>query len=401
MSRPSDTSLIYTLFGGIAALIIVHGIGRFAYTPILPLMREDGLTLQQGGWLAAANYVGYLLGALITVFFHGDRIRRLRSGLLVSIATTALMGVAHSVDMWLLLRLASGIGNGVVFVYAANLVLERLAQAGRSALGGLLYAGVGSGIALSGLLVLQVDAAGWGWRAAWLALAAICVLLLRPAWQLQAGPAAVAAGNAAPSAWTPAYLLVVAGYGCAGLGYIVSMTFLPAIVRNTPGMGSFAALSWVIVGLAAIPSSVFWSWLAQRYGEVRALLLAYGLQAIGVMAPIWWPNKLGAASGALLLGGTFLGIVTMAMMLARKHDPHGGSRTVGVMTSAYGLAQIIGPLITAALAARSDGMLLALQIATLTLIAGAACLIGSALTSRPARSHAFNAFAKEKQPCRT
>ena len=86
--------MVYTLFGGIAALIIVHGIGRFAYTPILPLMREDGLTLQQGGWLAAANYVGYLLGALFTVFSHGDRIQRLRGGLLVSIATTLLMRCA-------------------------------------------------------------------------------------------------------------------------------------------------------------------------------------------------------------------------------------------------------------------------------------------------------------------
>ena len=96
--------MIYTLFGGIAALIIVHGIGRFAYTPILPLMREDGLTLEQGGWLAAANYVGYLLGALVTVFFHGERTRRLRIGLLVSIATTALMGLTHAVEGWLLLR---------------------------------------------------------------------------------------------------------------------------------------------------------------------------------------------------------------------------------------------------------------------------------------------------------
>ena len=132
MSRPSDSSMVYTLFGGIAALIIVHGIGRFAYTPILPLMREDGLTLQQGGWLAAANYVGYLLGALFTVFSHGDRIQRLRIGLLVSIGTTLAMGLTHALDVWLLLRFVSGLSNGVVFVYAANLVLQRLVLDGRA-----------------------------------------------------------------------------------------------------------------------------------------------------------------------------------------------------------------------------------------------------------------------------
>lgn len=399
MSRQSDSSLRYTLFGGIAALIIVHGIGRFAYTPILPLMREDGLTLEQGGWLAAANYVGYLLGALFTVFSHGDRIKRLRIGLLVSIATTLAMGLVHALDVWLLLRFVSGLSNGVVFVYAANLVLQRLILDGRAALGGLLYSGVGAGIVISGLLVLQVDLAGWGWQAAWLGLAAICLLLLRPAWQLQAPTAAAASESHPPAVRSPAYLLVVAGYGCAGLGYIVSMTFLPAIIRATPGMGGFAAWSWVILGLAVIPSSLFWSWAAQRWGEVPALLAAYGLQAIGVMAPLWWPDRFGASTSALLLGGTFLGIVVMAMMLARKHDPQGGSRTVGVMTSAYGLAQIVGPLITAALAARLNAIGLALQIATVVLLIGAACLIGSVLLGRCANVNGF--LPKEKQACRT
>jgi predicted MFS family arabinose efflux permease len=400
MSRPSDHSLIYTLLGGIAALIIVHGIGRFAYTPILPLMREDGLTLEQGGWLAAANYVGYLLGALFTVFSHGDRIQRLRGGLLVSIATTLLMGLTHALPAWLLLRFVSGLSNGVVFVYAANLVLERLALAGRSALGGLLYSGVGAGIVLSGLLVLAVDQAGWGWQAAWWGLALICALLLHPAWQLQAAAPQAASAKPAPAVRTPAYLLVVAGYGCAGLGYIVSMTFLPAIIRATPGMQQFAAWSWVILGLAVIPSSLFWSWAAQRWGEVPALLAAYGLQAIGVMAPLWWPDRFGASASALLLGGTFLGIVVMAMLLARKHDPHGGSRTVGVMTSAYGLAQIIGPLITAALAARPNAIGLALQIATVVLLLGAVCLIASALLQRKAAT-GFFVKHEEQQPCRT
>ncbi len=54
-------------------------------------------------------------------------------------------------------------------------------------------------------------------------------------------------------------------------------------------------------------------------------------------------------------------------------------RTVGVMTSAYGLAQVIGPLIAAALAARPDAIGVALEIAAATLLLGAACLIGAAL----------------------
>ena len=126
----------------------------------------------------------------------------------------------------------------------------------------------------------------------------------------------------------------------------------------------------MILGPAVIPSSLCWSWLAQHRGAVPAF--AVGLRPAGGLAR--WPRCggriAGATASALLLGGTFLGIVVMAMMLARQHDPHGGSRTVGVMTSAYGLAQVIGPLIAAALAARPDAIGVALEIAAATLLLG-------------------------------
>lgn len=381
MSRPPP-SLVATLLGGIAAVLIVHGIGRFSYTPLLPLMREDGLNIAQAGWLASANYIGYLLGALFTVWHRGNRVRWLQGGIVVSIATTLAMGVIPAPSLWALIRFVSGVSNGIVFVYASNLVFSRLAKEERGALGGLLYAGVGLGMSISGLLVQGIDALGWRWQWGWLLAGAICIAAVVPAWRIRECSVAASAGAAGKASGR--LFWVVGGYGCAGLGYIVSATFLPAIVRDTPGLASFAPMSWIIVGLAATPSSLFWSWLAHRIGELPALLWAYGLQAVGVMAPIWLPGMVGAASGALLLGSTFLGIVTMAMALARRHDPHGGSRTVGLMTSAYGVAQIIGPLLTAALSKRSDGMALALEIATASLVVGAALLIVSAQESQPA-----------------
>ncbi|WP_137937432.1 YbfB/YjiJ family MFS transporter [Chitinivorax sp. B] len=371
----SQPSLSRILLGGIAAVMIVHGIGRFAYTPLLPLMVEDGLSLQQAGWIASSNYVGYLIGALFTVFYHGQREPWLRGALLVNLLTTFAMPLTQQWESWAILRLLSGISNGLVFVYASAFVFGHMAKAGRVALSGLLYAGVGAGIVLSGLVISVLPLLQGNWQLGWWLSGVACCLVLWPAWQLHEPNTPSSAHNQPhPRAGTN-LIWVAMGYGCAGLGYIVSATFLPAIIRATPGLEHVAALSWIIVGIAAIPSSVCWSWLMQRIGELRALLLAYALQAIGVIAPVWIGGLAGALLSAMLLGGTFLGIVVMAMAMARRHDPHGGSRTVGLLTSIYGLAQIIGPLITASLTNRPDGMELSLIIAALSLGAGALLLI--------------------------
>ena len=83
---------------GLAALAVAMGIGRFAFTPILPMMREDGvLTIADGGWLASANYLGYLVGALSAVAIRIRPAVAIRAGLVVIVAATAGMGVEHRV----------------------------------------------------------------------------------------------------------------------------------------------------------------------------------------------------------------------------------------------------------------------------------------------------------------
>jgi MFS family permease len=124
---------IFFLIGGILALIIAMGIGRFAYTPILPLMQNDvSISNAVAGYLASSNFAGYLFGAVAagmipwrrrTFFF--------RASLIISILTTACMGLSHSYLFWFTLRFLSGLSSAFVFVLSSGIVLDKLTARGK------------------------------------------------------------------------------------------------------------------------------------------------------------------------------------------------------------------------------------------------------------------------------
>src|SRR4051812_14866804 len=147
---------------GAAALAAAMGIGRFVYTPILPLMTSQaGLSPAGASGLATANYVGYLAGALAGV--AAPRLIRTtttwRFALIAIVASLALMPLTHDVIAWLAIRTVAGFASAVLFVIAVDWMLDH--ARGRSAqLPGWGFGGVGIGIALSGAMVLVLPAAG-------------------------------------------------------------------------------------------------------------------------------------------------------------------------------------------------------------------------------------------------
>ena len=146
----------WPILAAATALIVVHGFGRFVYTPLLPLLVDDGLlSLSQAAALATWNYVGYLLGAMLALFAYqrGLGQRTLMTGLLLNALITIAQVWTSDFNALAGLRLANGITNGIVFVLAPALVLEWLAEQGKSQLSGLMYLGVGTGLIISSLLV--------------------------------------------------------------------------------------------------------------------------------------------------------------------------------------------------------------------------------------------------------
>lgn len=370
------------------------GVGRFAYTPVLPAMQEAvGFGAAAAGWIAGWNYLGYLLGALAASRLASSRLRSpvLLASIAASILTTAAMAITTGIVPWCALRLLSGIASAGVLVISSTIVLEVLAKAARPHLMGVHFSGVGTGIALSGLVVAlgvgQLD-----WRGLWFALAGVSIalaLLVQPL--SRAKPVGATSARATPSERFPAGLLV-ASYFLEGLGYVVTGTFLVAIAKQMPGIGGAAESLWIVVGLAGAPSTMLWSRAAARWGAPAALIAAHLVQAAGIALPVLFGSLWVALVAAVFFGGTFMGITAVILAFGGRISTR-PARMIGLLTAAFGLGQMIGPVIAGWLAERQGGF-----NGSLLLAAGAVVLGGALIALGRATSRASGSAAHPRSP---
>jgi predicted MFS family arabinose efflux permease len=343
------------------------GIGRFAYTPILPLMTaQTALTPQAAGALATANYVGYLAGALAGT--ASPRLARStvawRAALVVLVLTLAAMPLLPNIIGWLVLRTVAGFASAVVFVIAVNSMMDHLP----SHLPGWGFGGVGLGIALSGALVLTIPAEA-GWQGAWWTSAALAAALSAGAWGMRGrAHTADAPSPVAPPSLRRAnrwFAVLFVSYSLEGIGYIIAGTFLVAAIKQTSS-GWLGNGAWLFVGVAAVPSAALWAWLCARRSHPTLLSGALLLQAFGIALPAVVPGPVAAIIGAILFGATFIGVSTMALAAGRLLGFPGA---VALLTSGYSVGQIVGPVAVTPLL--HHGFSHALVVASLVVLASA------------------------------
>lgn len=373
MARKDDDRLLSLAIGGLIALAAAMGVGRFVYTPILPAMAEDlGLSKSAAGLIASANYAGYLAGALLaaTPWIRGSRRRWMLCSLAASALTGAMMALTTSVVLMMAIRFISGVASAFVLIFASSLVLDRLRAHGRSGLAPLFFAGVGSGIALSAVLVSGMAAAGIGWRGQWLGtgavsgLALLAVMALVPDQAEPPPPPARSAGGRG-------YGRVLAAYGLFGFGYVITATFIVLLTRGSPAIRPLEPVIWLILGTAAIPSVAIWTLIGRRLGVTSALALACLVEAVGVVSSVLWVSEAGIVLAAVTLGGTIMGITALGIAAARQLAPGDASRAIAAMTAAFGLGQIVGPLFAGYVVDHTGNFIAASLTAAATLVLAA------------------------------
>ena len=329
-------------------MAVAIGIGRFVYTPILPVMLESlAWSKAEAGLVASSNFLGYLIGALLAARpIAASRLQRgLIAALLVSATTTLGMAFQSHIAVLMGLRLLGGAASAFVIVLASTLVLARLSAAQRGNLAALHFAGVGVGIMLSAAVVSALQAVGAGWQAMWLwsggmaLLGTVLVAVLIPGQTI-----VEAAPPIASTAQSPRGLpMLIVAYGLFGFGYVITATFLVTSVRISAELRELEAWIWVLFGFAAVPSVALWSWAAARLGTTMAFALACLAEAVGVAASVEWITVPGICLSAALLGGTFMGITTLGFIAARQLSRADPQRAMGLMTASFAFGQMIGP----------------------------------------------------------
>ncbi|PRG09453.1 MFS transporter [Burkholderia ambifaria] len=375
-------------------LAVALGVGRFAFTPLLPLMLADGsIGLKAGSWLASANYAGYFVGAVSCAAVRIAPARMVRFGLAATVLLTAAMGVGHLLSAWLVVRFVAGVVSAWTFVFVSQWGLRRLTELHAPEWSGVIYAGPGVGIVLTGL----IGGALAGHRAApgWLGFAALSAVLSVAIWRIfDTAPAPAVAPPAARPAATAAashvarrhradaaWLVVL--YGMPGFGYIITATFLPVIARAALPAGSpWPDLFWPMFGAALIVGAIAAARLPGHWDNRLLLAAGCATQALGIAAGIVWPNAAGFSVGSALLGLPFTAITLFAMREARRLHGERAAGLMGYATASYGVGQILGPLVAAPLTARFGSFSPALWVAAGALLVGAAGFAATAAHGR-------------------
>jgi MFS family permease len=384
MARPSPIAIT---FAGVLSLAAAMGIGRFSFTPMLPLMIAEGhLGIAAGGWVAAANYAGYLAGAMTASRLRWSTMRLSITSLALTALLTAAMGLPLPVWWWAALRFAAGVSSAWAFVSTAIWCLGALARESRGDLAGAAYSGVGVGIAGAGLYCLAGAANGSSASSLWLQLGLLVVVLMVPVVivlrRLNGGAAAPPPRQPAQAASAPRNREDIRGlvicYGALGFGYILPATFLPVMARSLVDDPRVFGLAWPVFGLTGAISTFVAAWVLRRASRLSVWSVSNVLMGIGVLLPSIWLSAWTIALSALCVGGTFM-IVTLAGVQEVRARAHGDATPlVARMTTSFALGQIAGPIASSLLlhvpgfAAR--GLDLALQLSAASLFASAAWL---------------------------
>lgn len=370
------------LLASAVALMMAMGIGRFALTPQLPrLIAEGQFDLTAGGLVAAANYLGYFLGAVDGMFARQPAQVRLRlhGGLWLCVLLTLASAAADGFWSHLLLRFGTGVASAWVLVMITSLSQQLANAHGRQRLGALVFAGPGVGIAVTGLLALGAHLLGLGSAALWLiyAMAALVMLLAVLQCLPQAlEPAPVAAtSNSGPTQGKGIGRLGLV-YGLYGIGYILPATFLSQMANQQFQGQWMADLFWPAFGLSAALGVVVVS--LRRPGRTSAWLTAtLWLQGLGVLACLQG-GGIGLGLGVVLCGGPFLACMQLVMQRSRELAPHATQRNAGLLTACFALGQLSGPLLAALSSHFSGGLQPALMMAAAGLgLAGVLVLTGA------------------------
>jgi predicted MFS family arabinose efflux permease len=349
---------------GCCASLVGIGLARFGYTPLLPaIIGAHWFAPSAAAYLGAANLAGYLAGALLGRPMAAKvALPPLLRGLML-LATIAFFAcsIPLSLTWFFLWRLLSGISGGALMVLAAPTVLPHVPPQRRGVASGVIFAGVGLGIAASGTLVPLLLRQGL--MQTWWGLGVLSLLLTVVAWtgwpSTHPRPAARHIHhNHNPQPAVRLRALYVQ-YGLNAVGLVPHMLFLVDYVARGVGQGlDRGAQYWVLFGLGAIVGPVLSGHLADRTGFAPALRLAFFIQAVCVLLPVLGTGTPGLLVSSFVIGAFTPGVVPLALGRVHEllpHEPKEQTAAWSAATTAFALFQAVAAYGLTFVFTQSDG----------------------------------------------
>ncbi|WP_418179505.1 YbfB/YjiJ family MFS transporter [Aliarcobacter lanthieri] len=369
------------LIAGIFSIIIGIGVARFAFTGLIPPMIDDYLTIKFVGILASLNFAGYLAGSIFSVFIKDINIKVYfyRFGVILAIVTTFVLSFSKDETLWMISRVLGGFAGAMCLVVGSAIVMQKLKIESKTKAMGIHFSGIGFSILTTDLIARYILSLGYTWEDAWSVLCIYAIVLSFYAMYILSFDKEVKQSQIKQkfdfTIFTPFVILLIMAYFAEGVGFVVQATFLPDIINNLEGLEGYGSLTWTLVGIAGIPSCIIWMRLAHKYGSVNIIIIAFILQAVGILIPAFTANMYLNLLSGVLYGGTFIGLVALFMNLGGQLSKGNPVVLMGALTTSYGIGQVIAPLYSVYFIEKYGNYDYALYITALIVLGGVLLLI--------------------------
>ena len=351
MSFLTTNSQVRLALVGIGVVAITGGLGRFAYTPIIPYMQTTlNISSADIGLLASSNYLGYLIGSIIPLVYSFANKQRLTLYLsvFVSIITLGLMGATEEFYIFSLLRFFQGISGAIGLVIATNLIFSQITDTGRIDLRLAHISGFGVGMFLSAIAIWICSIFELQWNYQWFVIAILCLVLTIPiiSSPLEKGSEASIDPSSHSNRLSLGFVGISVGYFFFGFGYIIFGTFIAALAVNTPALENIQHASWIVVGVSAMPAIFVWQAISKFTGNHISLALSCFTCSAGILT-LYFFDGVGASLFACLAYGIgVIGIVGLVLMEGKIRHSGSIKFAVAFLTTTFSIGQITGPYIS-------------------------------------------------------
>ncbi len=334
----------------VCSTLIAIGFGRFIYTPILPNMQNDlDLNSTTMGLISSYNYFGYLIGSIIPIIWKFSNFRStIIFSSICSVISIYVMGLTTDLKIFFFLRFLCGISSAIGFVSTISFMFNFFKDFKNKTLQLYHFCGIGLGIVIGTVTVWIISIAYPFWNHQWFFIGFLGILLCMPIIIFLPKKLFLIddASNSTKSKFKTDFITISSGYFFFGVGYIIFGTFISAIAKNSFEITSYQYLSWIVVGIFAIPSVIIWDWISKKISIDFLLFFSCATVAFGVFLLFFNNNLHFFLISCMLYGLGVPGSVALVLVEGKKRFIGNVNISVAVMTTAFSIGQILGPYIS-------------------------------------------------------